>query len=283
MKKTYITYFLLFLFTGSFAQRDDSKEIGGSQKEYESNATFFPEGSRFFLPSQGLINEQLNNKLLYKGYVRNGKLHGKWQSWYQNGLLCDSGKLVKGLPDGVWKYWDANGNLIALRSYSADKYSRIKNEMIRYHPKKISYALTQLYQKNRRSALKYMEASYSFGIPAGREPLPELVTKNITPGNAYKPVFEHALHHGLFVNFFPDGNVKDSGHYKNGLRQGVWVHKDTSRKIILKGSYKNGQKSKEWKAYDDSGKLREIIFYTQKGDIKWRKRFQKRISGMDDI
>ena len=273
----------MFLFSVSFAQRQDSKEIVGPELEYENSATFFPEANHYSLPRQGLINEQLNNKPLYSGSVRNGKLHGEWQSWYQDGLRCDSGKLVKGLPDGVWKYWDSNGNLIALRSYSADKYYRVKNEMIRYHPKRISFPLTQLYHRNKPAALKYIEAFYLFGVAGRKEPLPELVTKNITSGNAYKPVFDHALHHGLFINFSPDGSIKDSGYYKNGLRQGLWVHKDTSKKIMLKGSYINGQKSKEWKVYDDSGKLYEIIFYTPKGDVKWRKRFQKKGSSVDGI
>jgi antitoxin component YwqK of YwqJK toxin-antitoxin module len=73
--------------------------------------------------------------------------------------------------------------------------------------------------------------------------------------------------------------VKDSGYYQNGLKQGLWLHRDTAKKIIYKGSYINGTKVKEWKFYDLSGKLQEILFYTQKGELKWRKRFQKGRTG----
>src|SRR5262245_27522270 len=73
-------------------------------------------------PSNGSLQHQLNNKPLFSTATRNHKLHGDWQSWYQNGLLCDSGRFVNGLPDGLWKYWNKKGELIAIRTYSADKY-----------------------------------------------------------------------------------------------------------------------------------------------------------------
>lgn len=278
MKKTCIACYLLFSFFSSHAQRQDDIGTKEPKMEYEIDAAFSQPAENYSLPRSGNINVQLNNRPLYSASAHNGKLHGEWQSWYQNGLLCDSGKLVKGLPDGVWKHWDASGNLVALRSYSADKYDRIKNEMTRYHPKRIAFPLTVLYQQNKHAALKHMDVSYSFGTAKKRGAvghLPELITKNIIPGNAYQPVFDHVLHHGLYINFFSDGSVKDSGYYKNGLKQGLWTHNDTAKKIVLKGSYANGVKLKEWKIYDASGKLQEIIFYTPKGEMKWRKRFQK--------
>jgi antitoxin component YwqK of YwqJK toxin-antitoxin module len=279
MRKTYIACFFAFIFSGSFAQRQDYTGVEAPAVEYDNNSPAFSQRSvNYSLPRYGSVNEILNDKSLYSASANNRRLHGNWQSWYQNGSLCDSGKLVKGLPDGVWKYWDAEGNLIAIRQYSADKYHRIKNEMSRYHPKRVAFPLTSLYQQNRRAALQHMKASYSFAAAADKKPdqsLPELVKENITPGNAYKPVFDHVLHHGVFVNYFAHGLAKDSGGYKDGLRQGLWVHRDTAEKITLMGSYANGVRIKEWKAYNDDGRLKEILFYNSKGQLKWRKRFQR--------
>jgi antitoxin component YwqK of YwqJK toxin-antitoxin module len=278
MRKTYIACLFIFIFSGSFAQRQDYTEVGGPEVGYDNNPSFLQRSANYSLPRYGTVNELLNNKRLYSAAVRNGRLNGEWKSWYQNGALCDSGKLVKGLPDGIWKYWDADGNLIAIRNYSADKYQRIKNEMIRYHPKKAAFPLTTLYQRNRQAALRYMKASYSFAAAIdkkGDQSLPELVAKNITPGNAYKPVFDHALHHGVFINFFVNGIAKDSGSYRDGLRQGLWVHRDTADRITLTGTYANGVRIKEWKVYNEKGKLQEVLFYNSKGQLKWRKRFQR--------
>lgn len=279
MRKLYFLFlFLLFASVLRSQQAENRnmeiKEIAGEQTATVTPVLFQQHN---LLPKHGAINEQLNNKPLFAANLKNGKLHGNWQSWYQNGLLCDSGSLVKGLPDGVWKHWDASGQLIALRTYSVDKYHRVSNEMTRYHPKRISFPLAALYQKNKEQAIKYLDVAYSF-VNADKKgtgwSLSGLITKNIIPGNTYRPVFDHTLHHGLFMNFFPDGIVKDSGYYKNGLRQGMWLHRDTGKVTIRQGSYVNGVKVKEWKSYNASGKLQELVFYTSRGELKWRKEFQ---------
>jgi len=280
MKKFYFLFPILLFISVLRAQPPEDKDMATKEMTGEQAATvtafLFPQVNAYWLPKRGAINEQLNDKPLFAANVKNGKLHGSWQSWYQNGMHCDSGSLVKGLPDGVWKHWDASGRLIALRTYSADKYHRISNEMIRYHPKRISFPLAVLYQKNKQAAMKYLDVAYSFDNTGRKEAswsLSKLITKNITHGNTYRPVFDHMLHHGLFMNFFPDGIVKDSGYYKNGLRHGMWVHRGSEKAIICHGSYVNGKKVKEWKVYNASGKLQELIFYTR-GELKWRKRFQ---------
>jgi antitoxin component YwqK of YwqJK toxin-antitoxin module len=282
MKNFFFLLLVGLLTSMANAQRQDSKdaELRGIAGEYTLDIESVPPGQThaYALPRRGPVSEQLNNKPLFNTGVKNGKLHGSWVSWYQNGMPCDSGSLVKGLPDGVWKYWDTAGQLIALRTYSSDKYHRIRNEMTRYHPKKISYPLAALYQQNKTRAMVYMDASHSFGNAVSRETvrrsLPQLVIENITSGKTYKPVFSQALHHGLFMNFSRVGIVSDSGYYTNGLRQGLWIHRDSVNDFTYKGSYNNGIKIKEWKIYTADGKLQELIFYTSKGKIKWRKRFQ---------
>lgn len=221
------------------------------------------------------VEEQLNNKPLYRSGSKNGKLNGAWQSWYQNGRLCDSGTLVKGLPDGVWKHWDKEGRLLAVRTYHADKYHRIRHEIMRYHPRRVTYPLVVLYRKDEAAAKKYLHASYSFAKTPWKEDshsITRLVTNNITTGNSYRPVFDHSLHHGLYKNFFSNGALKDSGYYQDGLKQGPWVHR-TEKGMVSKGMYSQGKKVKEWKVYDADGRLKEIDFYTSSGKMKWKKSF----------
>jgi antitoxin component YwqK of YwqJK toxin-antitoxin module len=278
MRGTYFTCFLALLSIGSNAQQDFN-ESAGPEVAYEiNNSPAREKFTKYSLPQNGVLSEVFNTKPLYVVGVRNGKMHGTWQSWYQNGLPCDSGRMVKGLPDGEWKHWDNEGRLIAVRHYSADKYQRVRNELVRHHPRKISFPMTQLYQQSRREALRRMHVSYSFAAAAVKHPaasLQEWVYTNITPGNAYKPVFDHSLHHGLYMNIYASGHARDSGFYRDGLRQGLWLHRDSTNGTTLTGSYVNGAKVKEWKLYDMHGRLKEILFYNAKGHLKWRKQARK--------
>jgi antitoxin component YwqK of YwqJK toxin-antitoxin module len=242
-------------------------------QEKESPASLLPvpmsQHDNYLLQKEGLTREELNGKPLLAGAVHPGLLHGAWRSWYQNGKGRDSGRLVKGLPDGTWKQWDENGQLIAVRTYSADKYFRISHEMLRYHPKRVNYPLAALYQIDRVLAGTYLQASYSF--PAGsraEQSLSDAVKDNIATGNSYQPVFSHSLHHGLFMNFYSNGMVKDSGYYKDGLRQGVWIHYDSGKEIKEKGTYHQGIRVGEWRYYNTSGKLEQLTVYSKSGKVK---------------
>ena len=226
---------------------------------------------------EAMINEYRNDKRFYSAGTKGRKLHGAWKSWYENGLLCDSGTFNKGLPDGVWKFWNNSGELMAVRTFSAEKFRRISHEMVRYHPRRISFTIASLYQRNKRAALKYMQASYSFESAAGKKAgitLQELIASNITEGNPYLPVFDYGLHHGEYVNYFAGGIAKDSGYYKNGLRQGEWIHRDSPDGLVTKGAYEDGKKTKNWRTYDPSGRLTSIVHYNRRGDIGWTKTFQ---------
>jgi antitoxin component YwqK of YwqJK toxin-antitoxin module len=84
-----------------------------------------------------------NGIIKAKGYCTQGKKHGEWQSffedgkmqsdeyftngypdgavsvWYDNGKQYYTGQYRNGKPVGIWKYWDQNG--ILLRSPNYDK------------------------------------------------------------------------------------------------------------------------------------------------------------------
>lgn len=230
----------------------------------------------YALPVNEIIREHVNEKPLLQTTTKRGKLHGNWQSWYQNGQACDSGRFEKGLPDGVWKHWNEKGELVSIRTYSADKYHRVANAMVRYHPRKITYPLAAMYQVNRSRALSYLQTSYSFAGTIRRASglsLAEATGMNMQPGNVYRPVFDHALHHGLYMNFGPGDVAKDSGYYRDGLRHGLWVHRDLKEGRFEKGLYHHGIKVKEWRTYDSNGKLEKLIVYSVRGKLRKERYF----------
>jgi antitoxin component YwqK of YwqJK toxin-antitoxin module len=228
------------------------------------------------VPAEGTVASFAGNDVRsYSASVKRHKLHGDWKSWYSNQQLCDSGSFVKGIPDGEWKRWDIKGQLLSIRHYDASRLIKLKSEMRRPHPRMAVYPLTALYYKNRRQAEYYIASAYSFGFTTDRRiaSLEAAVENNITPGNSYQPVFDECLHHGLYMNFYSDGRVKDSGYYKNGLRDRVWIHREITGTYLV-GTYANGLKQGEWKQYNKNDKLQTVIVYDKRGKEKWKKRFR---------
>lgn len=228
----------------------------------------------FSLPTKGLLQEMHLGKPMYRSSSKRSKLNGNWQSWYTAGHLCDSGRLINNLPDGEWKYWNEKGQLMALRTYNADKYNRVNGELLRYHPRSSFYTISNLAQKDKQAALYYLGAAYSFPQSSRRNAgsLRELVELNISDPALYRPVFDNCLHEGLYLNYFENGQVRDSGYYRDGLREGIWLHRDAVNGSWWEGTYHNGVRTREWKGYSSSGRLKELVIY-QKGEIAWRKNY----------
>lgn len=233
-----------------------------------------PKSFAYHLPASGPLVKYVDGHKLFEAGIRRAALWGNWQSWYASGQLCDSGKLVNNIPDGEWKYWNREGQLLAIRYYDAEKYQRVMQEIQTYNRKRSFYKLASLAQENKTLAFHYLSAAYSF--PEGRnikaESLQDLVQLN-TRGETYHPVFNASLHEGLYLNYFSNGQAKDSGTYRDGLRTGHWVHRDVPGGYTLSGSYEHGQKTRQWKLYNSHGQLAELLDY-RKGEIIWRKKFR---------
>jgi antitoxin component YwqK of YwqJK toxin-antitoxin module len=226
----------------------------------------------FELPAKAELNTATETGSL-QASVKHHALHGSWKSYYHAGQLMDEGTLVKGAPDGLWQSWYPNGQLKSVRNYSADLLVRIQQDVEMNHPKISRFAITQRYKKEGKNVLSVLRTSYSYNrtnpsLPS--HPL-DLVRQNAADPLAYHPPFSQALHHGLYMNYFENGVVKDSGYYKEGLREGLWVQRTVADGGTWKGMYKQGIRQKEWKYYNASGKLKLMIFFNNKGEEEWRK------------
>lgn len=253
----------------------DAATEAGTQNSHFSNAVQKP--LPFELPATGIVNSPGTGRPLFSVNVKRGKLNGNWQSWFANGVTCDSGKLVNNLPDGEWVFRNEQGGIRSVRQYSADKFLRITNEMLHYHPKRSFYYLAALYQQNKRRALQFLDAGYSFPGSQSRKPVisvQQLVEENTSTGYAYQPVFVQCIHEGLYMNYFESGLVEDSGYYKDGMRTGKWIHRDTATPGWYQGAYLHDKRIKEWKHFDDQGRLTEIIHYRGGREV-WRKKIKR--------
>jgi antitoxin component YwqK of YwqJK toxin-antitoxin module len=229
----------------------------------------------FQLPQKGpMLIEDANGNILFSASVKNHLLYGNWKSYYNSQQLMDSGELLKGLPNGLWQTWYPNGQLKSIRNYNADLYFRIRADVDLNHPKISRFIITERFKKEGTAVLNVMSAGYSYNrnLNETTSNLITLATKNKNP-DLYHPPFVNALHHGLYINYFENGILKDSGYYKEGLKVGLWVHRTDPKNGKWIGLYHHGIKQKEWKYYQSSGKLTTIIFFNDKGREVWRKLF----------
>ncbi|MDI3321925.1 toxin-antitoxin system YwqK family antitoxin [Pinibacter soli] len=229
-----------------------------------------------------IINEiaiaESNANIRFHGHFKNRKLNGTWNSWYDSGIICDSGSFKNNIPDGVWKVWYANGNLRYVRTYNAFRYSMVINEFAKKDGKQIIYPLTTLAKQDMPAAFKQLTSYYSFNISGNlseRIFLLELVQQNTT-SSSYKPPFFSCLQHGLYMNYFENGTVQDSGYYNNGMRNGVWLLtvEENGRRLKSVGNYDNGVKTREWKWYDANGSLVRLSIYNKRGKLMFEKEYK---------
>jgi len=256
MKKYILTGGMsLFICLYSHSQLDIPSADGVDRSEISLSELL----SNSAMPAKGSVSGfHSDGRIRYSGSVKKFRLNGEWKSWFEDNTLHDEGMLVKGIPDGQWKVWYPNGKLRFIRTYSSDKLLRVKQQWLRPNPKMPNYYITTLYQSNRSKATALVKSNYSFRETKG--------------DNSYSPVFTDCIHHGLFMNFYENGNTKDSGYYKSGLRNGVWIEGINIEEGFWTGNYTNGIKSGTWKRFNRQDRMMELIEY-KKGREDWRKKY----------
>lgn len=190
----------------------------------------------------------------YSSNLKNYRLHGSWVSWYENNIRHDEGTLKKGIPDGQWKVWYPNGRLRCVRTYSWDKYKRITQQWTAANPRQVNFKLTDIYLTDRNRAISYTKSNYAFRLMED-----------------YFPIFRNGLLHGLYLNYFENGSLKDSGYYQNGLREGVWMEKPNPSSYWI-GTYRHSERTGTWKLFSSNKQLLEMVVF-KNGKEDWRKVF----------
>ena len=225
------------------------------------------------IEAAGEVEGMHEGKILFKSFVKNKKLQGSWTSFHANGQMLDSGNFIKGIPDGVWKIWDSSGNLLKVRHYDADLFFRIREDIRTKHPRYQKFAITTLYITEGEHTLNYLTADYSFSSHSSfsHPTLESLIQNNMNDIGNYQPVFIACAQDGAFINYTSSGLLIDSGNYRNGLKEGLWIHNDIKKKQTEKGFYKKGKRFDIWKTYDASGKLLLLRNYSDQGKLLWEK------------
>ncbi|RYY18992.1 MAG: hypothetical protein EOO04_22870, partial [Chitinophagaceae bacterium] len=231
-----------------------------------------------------LVGLSASGDTQFVAHYKKNKLRGKWISKFDDDQLCDSGNIKNNIPDGLWKSWYPNGQLRFIRTYDAFKLEKAKQDIPRRHSKSVNSSIAEIAKKNLRIAYSFLHPDYSFHTLAahpvdfssfnGWLTLNERVANNINQETFYFPPFAECLHHGLYMNFYENGATKDSGYYKNGLREGIWEEWLDDGATRSHGFYSRGHKVDTWKFYNQQGQLLYVRSFDRHGRETHRKSFR---------
>jgi antitoxin component YwqK of YwqJK toxin-antitoxin module len=208
-------------------------------------------------------------------HYKKNRLIGNWITKFNVDRVCDSGGFKNNIPHGVWKSWYPNGKLRSIRTYDAFKLAKAKRDIALSESKAVMSPIADIARKNPAVAYSFLMADYSFHTLAVQPALvfaannwlslTKRIAYNLSHESSYVPPFSECLHHGLYMNFYETGSVKDSGYYKDGVREGMWeewLHGGHTRSY---GFYRHGHRVDIWKFYNTSGKLIYVKAYNRNG------------------
>ena len=210
-----------------------------------------------------------------------GQLHGSYQSFYENGKLKFDGFFFLGKPDSTFKSYYGNGVLSEKGSYKVSPkinyYDTINLLFLKNKP--------SLYESRKINKWEYF---YHNGKPMEKTlfktgDTTELILQFfdtsgialITNGKGTRKTYfadgklrslaeyKSGLKHGEFTLFKPNGQLRKTGFYKNGLMDSTWQETfiiiDTTYQIT---QFKDGLKSGKFKEFYPEGNI------SMKGEFK---------------
>lgn len=194
-----------------------------------------------------------------------GNKQGNWKYFWDNGNLKLEATYLNGKKHGFFKFYDEEGNFLYVEKYDHDqlvedaKETRQLEKRMTYHP-------------NGKPAIV---ATYFKDKPDG------IRREFDTAGNVIKGyVFENGwlryegitdmngLRQGLWKEYYPTGELRSKGKYKNSKPIGEWNFYFTDKSVEITGSYNNkGHKDGEWLWFYPSGDTMTIANY-EDGDYE---------------
>lgn len=216
----------------SFAQLNQTDAQGRKQGKWQ----------RYFANS---------NDLRYEGQFKNDKAVGKFIYYYPGGkvravMIHDEVK-----PRTVAYYYHENDTLAAYGIYRSEKKDSIWVNFL-------DSGWPSSKEEYKNGELNGERTTY-YG--------PEVSTDG-SQHVLRKSNFKNGRLDGAFIEYFPDGVVKEKGEYKNGVPNGVIVKNHPNGKMMIKERWKNRQKHGWWVTYDESGKELGRKYYREGQELE---------------
>ena len=196
-----------------------------------------------------------------------GLKQGSWKYFWDNGNLRLEGNYLNDKKHGFFKLYDIDGNFLSVSKYDHDELVEDAKET-RQLDKRMTY------HSNGRPAIV---ATYYHDQPEG------IRREFDTAGKVIKGyIFENGwlryegitdlngLRQGLWKEYYPTGELRSKGKYKNSKPIGDWLFYFTDQSIEIEGTYNNkGRKQDQWVWYYPNGDTMIVSNYDD-GDLEGR-------------
>lgn len=194
-----------------------------------------------------------------------GYKQGNWKYFWDNGNLRLEGTYLNDKKNGFFKYYDVDGNFLTVEKYNQDELQTDAKET-KQMDKRVAY------HKNGQPAIV---ANYYNDQPEG------IRREFDTTGKIIKGyVFENGilrydgitdmngLRQGLWKEYYPSGELRSKGKYKNSRPVGDWEFYFMDQTIEIYGTYNaKGNKNDEWVWFYPNGDTMVVAHY-EDGDLE---------------
>lgn len=167
------------------------------------------------------------------GKTKEARRLGDWQVFYPDGTLNAELRYDPPGLDGEQRYYDFEGNLIAIENWSADQ---LQDSAVYF------YSNGEVEKTGRYENALY-EGTWKFFFENGQ--LKRMGT------------YQEGLPHGEWVFYHEDGTLFQEGFFEEGVESGLWRFYDDKGRPTYEGHYKNGERTGQWYFFKKSGKRKK--------------------------
>jgi antitoxin component YwqK of YwqJK toxin-antitoxin module len=157
-----------------------------------------------------------------------GKKHGAYVEFYQNGKKKAEGRYYREVEDGIWTTYFYNG---AIETRGA------RARGLRHGP------FEKFYPSGEKKAVE----AYDDGVAHGR-----WVSWHENGQIESEQHFVKGLAHGRERHWYADGTLASEGQFENGFAEGLFTAQDEKGRMLSRGAYTRGHRDGEWDMYSYS-------------------------------
>jgi uncharacterized protein len=240
---------------------DENGKVSGTETSFfstgkPSRISEFLSGEKNGPYTEYYQNGKKKTELMFK----DDKQEGHIVNYFPNGTIQSEGWMHEGLAIGYWNYYDDSGRMTE-RNYFVDGVANgyqqeyYPNGTVNYERKLYKGLVEDLKQFDSTGKLLYYDSFPQF---TGKARLVYPDGKKLQEFSYVNGNLE-----GLLTQYYFDGTITFSQHYKGGLLDGDYIQYDYPHLKNQEGQYIAGKKTGLWKDYNKDGTLETTENYSE--------------------
>lgn len=177
---------------------------------------------------------------------------GKWMEFWPNGGIREEGLFERGLKEGVFKYFNRNGDLEGTETYH-------RGERVIDAPESVALDLRKAFHPNGEvSRLGPWREDTPMGTHRFFDEQGHLVEVRVFREGLLQAsggLDSLARRTGAWIHYWEDGSKKAQGDYSEGLKSGKWTYFSRDGRVEQEGGFREGKWHGVWRWYHADGSL----------------------------